>query len=102
MMIGSHRKGCYNRLQHGLVQYLNVWRICNMSNKSKSLYRRKALFFGGIIGAVFGVIIGSIAGVSFEAAITGFVGGWIIGEMITYGGTTPVHHHDQDQKKKHS
>lgn len=50
-------------------------------------YRNKALLVGGGIGAAFGVVIGAIAGVSLEAAFTGFVGGWLLGEIITLGST---------------
>lgn len=57
-------------------------------------YRRKSMVYGGLIGAGFGVVIGSMVGVSFEAAMTGFFGGLILGEMITYGRTFPVHHHE--------
>jgi len=51
------------------------------------------MIYGGVIGAAFGVVIGSLGGVSLEAALTGFFGGLLLGEMIAYGRTFPVHHH---------
>lgn len=62
-------------------------------------YRRKSMIYGGIIGAAFGVVIGSLGGVSFEAALTGFFGGLILGEIIVYGRTHPVHDHSHRPKK---
>ena len=56
-------------------------------------YRRKSMIYGGVIGAACGVVIGSLGGVSLEAALTGFFGGLLLGEMIAYGRTFPVHHH---------
>ncbi|HCG80195.1 MULTISPECIES: glycine zipper family protein [Thalassolituus] len=62
-------------------------------------YRRKSMVYGGLLGAAFGVVIGSMVGASLEAALTGFFGGLILGEMITYGRTFPVHHHPHQSKK---
>lgn len=61
-------------------------------------YRRKSMIYGGVIGAAFGVVIGSLAGVSLEASLTGFFGGLLLGEIITYGRTFPVHHHTHEPK----
>ena len=55
-------------------------------------YRRKSMVYGGLLGAAFGVVIGSMVGASLEAALTGFFGGLILGEMITYGRTFRPHH----------
>ena len=53
-------------------------------------YRRKSMVFGGLLGAGFGVVIGSMVGASLEAALTGFFGGLILGEMITYARRPPT------------
>jgi len=61
-------------------------------------YRRKSMIFGGIVGAGFGIVMGSLTDASLEAALTGFFGGLILGEMITYGRNFPVHHQHQAKK----
>ena len=72
-----------------------------MQRDKLAVYRRKSMVFGGAVGAVFGVLIGSAVGMSLEAALTGFIGGLILGEMITYGRNYPVQHHVSHTKKQH-
>jgi ribosomal protein S19 len=85
--------------EHALFNGLNTWRKCNMRKGKIAAYRRKSMIFGGVVGAAFGVFIGSVVGMSFEAALTGFFGGLILGEMITYGRNFPTHHHAGHPKK---
>ncbi|MDF1762333.1 MAG: hypothetical protein P1U57_02890 [Oleibacter sp.] len=65
----------------------------------ESAKRRNTLLYGGFIGAGFGILIGAVAGISIEGAITGFIGGWIVGELISVGVATS---NTEVQKVKHS
>ncbi len=56
-----------------------------MSNGITASYRLKALLFGGTFGACVGAIIGSLTGYSMESAATGLIGGFLVGELVTFG-----------------
>ncbi|HBS42657.1 MAG TPA: hypothetical protein DEA26_08245 [Oceanospirillales bacterium] len=56
-----------------------------MNHDFSSHYRLKALLFGGVFGACVGAVIGSLTGYSLESAATGLIGGWLVGELVTFG-----------------
>lgn len=56
-----------------------------MNTDITSTYRIKALLFGGLFGACVGAVIGSLTGLSTEALATGLIGGWLVGELVTFG-----------------
>lgn len=56
-----------------------------MNTDITSTYRLKALLFGGLFGACMGAVIGSLTGLSTEALATGLIGGWLVGELVTFG-----------------
>lgn len=56
-----------------------------MKHELMNVNRLKTFLYGGLIGAAFGVVIGGLTGFSVEAAVTGLVGGWLLGELISLG-----------------
>ncbi|MFT4529426.1 MAG: hypothetical protein ACJAYO_000697 [Thalassolituus oleivorans] len=79
------------------MSYRNDPEDKHMKDERLARYRNKALVTGGLVGAGLGMIIGATTGMSLEATATGFIGGWLVGELVSYG-TTPIEPHHQPKK----